>query len=226
MQRKFVYTLALKLALAFACVTSTAQSMNKIPDDLKLVDITTCRRPSVQPPPPMKETYEQYNFERRYLDLDGSGQCVLMDFWVERLGGNPSPGMRTLDHRFFRIVGGKWKPFETSLQYFPLLLRSATTGKSYLVVAPDDDIDDVAGGGIQPTAYMYGRWETDNPNMIPTYTLLPVDQGRSAIYRALAVQLQQLIPKGKRMPAEEARIKALLAEAADVDAGISPARLR
>jgi hypothetical protein len=176
----------------------------------------------VAAPPPIREGAERYNVRRRYIDLDGSGTCVLMDFWVERLGGSDSPGMRTLGHSFRHVYHGKWVPFETDLQLFPYLLRSPGTGQTYLVTAPDRDIDDIAGG-IMPAAYVRGKWDTNDPTAIHTYALLPVDQGRSQIYRALAAQLAQRTPADKQTPAQRNRIRALQFEARDVDAGISPA---
>ena len=88
------------------------------------------------PPAPRKQSYKAYRFQRRLLDFDGSGNCVLMDFQIERLGGSDAVGMRSLEHRFERVVGGKWQPFETSLDYFPHAFKRRADGKVYLIDAP------------------------------------------------------------------------------------------
>lgn len=200
------------------------QAAPPVADDLVLADVTACKKPRLAPPPPIKESYERYNFRRGYIDLDGSGTCVLMDFWVERLSGSDSPGMRTLEHRFLHVVGGKWVLFETDVPLFPFLLRSPSTRETYLVVAPDEDIDTIAGR-FSPQAYVRGGWQADDPTMVHTYALLPVSEGRSRIFRALAAQLARRTPADKQTPGERDRIQALEFEAVEADKRISPTPL-
>lgn len=222
---KYAMTKRAAVVLLLSGMAIGAQAASPAAEDLVLTDITACKKPGVAPPPPVKESAERYSVRRRFVDLDGSGTCVLMDFWVQRLDGSDAAGMRTLEHRFLHFVGGKWIPFETSLDLFPFLLRSPSTGKTYLVVAPDEDIDDIAAGGIQPAAYIRGRWETADRSTVHTYSLLPVTEGKSRIFRALAAQLAQRTPVDKQTPGERQRIRALEFEAADEDKGISPAPL-
>lgn len=212
------------LALQSACA-GAAPAADAIPADLALVDAGACKKPDVAAPLPMRENAARYNVRRRYVELDGSGTCVVMDFWVERLGGSDAWGSRTLEHSFRHFYHGKWVPFETDLAFFPYLLRSRSTGQAYLVAAPDTDIDDIAGS-VMPAAYMRGQWETNDPTLVHTYSLVPVREGRSRIYRTLAAQLAARAPADNRTPAERSRIHALEFEAADADAGISPAPAR
>lgn len=181
-----------------------------------------CKKPAIAPPPPIKEGAKRYNPRRQYIDLDGSGTCVVMDFWVAQLGNNGGRGMQTLDHRFRHFYRGKWVPFETELELFPYLLRSPSTGQTYLVAVPDMDMDDILGG-ITPAAYMRGKWETNDPTMGHRYSLARVEQGASQIYRALAEQLAERTPAGKQTDAERAIIQALQFEAGDRAAGPSQA---
>lgn len=201
-----------------------ARAASAFADELILADGTACKKPRLPPPPLMKETYERYNIQRRYIDLDGSGTCVLMEFWVERLSGSDSPGMRTLGHRFLHVFDKRWVPFETDLRLFPFLMRSPKTGAIYLVVAPDKDIDVVAGT-ISPEAFVRGSWKTDDPTTVHTYSLLPVSEGRSHIFRALAAQLEQRTPAAKQTMGERQRIRSLLFRAAEAEKGISSAPL-
>jgi len=196
------------LALLTVCASAAAQPPDAVPADLVLADAGACTKPRVAAPPPVREDAKRFNVRRRYVDLDGSGTCVLMDFWVERQGGSDAWGMRTLEHSFKHVYHGKWVAFETDLQLFPYLLRSPGTGQTYLVTAPDADIDDIAGS-IMPAAYMRGKWETDDPTVIHTYSLAPVARGTSRIYGALAAQLAERTPADKQTPAERSRIRAL-----------------
>lgn len=190
-------------------------------DDLTLSDASACTKPRVSPPPLGEETYERYNIQRRYIDLDGSGTCALMDVWIERLSGSDSPGMRTLGKRFFHFVNKKWVPFNTDLELFPYLLHSQSTRQTYLIVAPDADMDIMVGGKIIPQAYTRGSWANDDPTQQHKYILLPVGRERSQLFRMLSAQLAQRTPADKQTPGERKRILALEFEASQVDKGLS-----
>lgn len=179
-------------ALALLLLTAMASAAQAAPvaGDLVLADMA-CKKPDVPAPPPLKNNAERFNAERRYIDLDGSGTCVLMDFWVERQGGSDAAGMRTLEHRFLHLAGRKWVPFETDLAFFPFLLRSPSSGQTYLVVAPDPALDDMAAGGIRPEVYLRGGWKTNHPDEVDTYALRPLEQGKSLVLRIIAAQLKK-----------------------------------
>lgn len=206
-------------AAALFLLTGAAIGAQAAPpeNDLVLADASVCARPGLAAPPRLKESHARYNIGRRYIDLDGSGTCVLMEFWVERLSGSDSPGMRTLGHRFLRATGKKWVPFETALPLFPYLLRAPGSGQAYLVVAPDKDMDSISAGGIQPEVYVRGGWQTREPGWVDEYVLLPVGQEKGRILRALAAQLAQRTPPEKQTHGERERIRALLFAAAEAD---------
>jgi hypothetical protein len=208
------------VVLLLAVSSIGSQAAPAVANDLILADAGACKRPAAAPPPPVKEGAARYNVRRRYVDLDGSGTCVVMDFWVERLGGSDSWGARTLEHSFRHFYHGKWVPFETDLQLFPYLLRSPSTGQAYLVVTPDTEIDDIAGN-VMPAAYVRGQWETNDPTMAHAYLLVPVDQGANQIYRTLAAQLMARTPAAKQTSAERNRIRALQFAAGDAAADAS-----
>lgn len=195
-------------------------------NDLVLADASACAKPGLAAPPRLKESHERYNIRRRYIDLDGGGTCVLMEFWVERLSGSDSPGMRTLGHRFLRAAGKKWVPFETDLPLFPYLLRAPGSGQVYLVVAPDSDMDNISAGNVQPEVYVRGGWQIREPGWVDRYVLLPVGQDKGRILRALADQLVRRTPPEKQTRGERERIRALLFEAAEADNAVSPAAAR
>lgn len=184
---------------------------------LVLADASACAKPRLAAPPRLKESHARYNIRRRYIDLDGSGTCVLMEFWVERLSGSDSPGMRTLGHRFLRATGKKWAAFETALQLFPYLLRAPGGGQAYLVVAPDYDMDSISAGGVQPEVYVRGGWQTGEPGWVDRYVLLPAGRERGHILRTLAGQLAQRTAPEKQTHGERKRIRALLFAAAEAD---------
>ncbi|MCS0581066.1 hypothetical protein NX784_05640 [Massilia pinisoli] len=209
------------LVLLSGCMSASATQLpDAVPADLTLADAAVCKKPAIARPSPIKEEGKRYNVRRRYVDLDGSGTCVVMDFWVERLGGSDSWGARTLEHSFRHFYHGKWVPFETDLQLFPYLLRSPSTGQAYLVVTPDTETDDIAGN-VMPAAYVRGQWDTNDPTMAHAYLLVPVDQGASQIYRTLAAQLVARTPAAKQTPAERNRIRALQFAAGDAAADAS-----
>jgi hypothetical protein len=214
------------ILLLLSGLGSSAQAATAVADDLVLADATACRKPDITPPAPLKNSAERFNVERRYIDLDGSGICVLMDFWVERLHGSDSPGMRTLEHRFLHLVNRKWVPFETDLALFPFVIRSSRTGQTYLVVTPDPAMDDIAAGDIQPEAYLRGTWKTNDPARVDTYSLQPVVQGKSLVYRALAAELAKRAAAGKQTSTELDRIKALQSAAAEAEGKAPPSPSR
>ena len=213
-----------KLARAAVLLSLTGAAIGAqaapIAGDLVLADETACRKPGLAVPPRLKESHERYNIQRRYIDLDGSGTCVLMEFWVERLSGSDSPGMRVLGHRFLRAAGKKWVPFETDLPLFPYLLRAPDSRQAYLVVVPDDDMDSMSAGNVQPEVYVRGGWQAREPGWVDQYVLLPVGQDKGRILRALAGQLARRTPPDKQTRGERERIRALLFAAAEADSAI------
>lgn len=156
------------------------------------LDLTACKKPKLAPPAPPKDSYEAYGFRRRLLDLDGSGNCVLMDFWIARMGGSAAVGMRSLEHRFQRVVGGKWQPFETGLDYFPHALKARDDGKVYLVDArvDEDTGDHMVSQDGGPRVFTVARWQQET-GFLPVLALHTEEPNRVEVLRALAALLRE-----------------------------------
>ncbi|QNA88735.1 hypothetical protein G4G28_09925 [Massilia sp. Dwa41.01b] len=177
----------------------------------RLLDLAACRKPAAVAPALPGPTFEAYGAQRRLLNLDGSGRCVLMDFWIARLGGSESPGMRVLEHRFMRVVHRKWQPFDTPLRWYPFAVQERRSGKTYLVDVPtEEDLDDfmVLKTGV-PRVFTVTGW-VDQQGFVSELALQEVTEGRADILRALSVLLETRAISGRAAPAaERARIRAL-----------------
>jgi hypothetical protein len=187
------------LAIAMLCAAGAAHSVanDSVANDsaandsaandsaarYELLDPRACKMPPAPAPPQRKDSYAAYRIERRFLDLDGSGRCVLMEVWIARLGGSASPGMRTLEHRFLRFSGGKWRRFETSLDYFPRVLRARSDNARILVVAPtDEELGDSMLGGAAPRVFSVDGWTEGGAWL----ALRALDERSEEVLRALA----------------------------------------
>jgi hypothetical protein len=175
--------LALHLLLSVAASSHAAAPA----PDYRLQDSSACKRAPVRPPAPFKESYTRYKVERRFIDVDDSGNCVLMDFWIERLGGSAAVGMRTLEHRFLRPTGRKWTQFEADLRYFPHVLRRASDNALILVDSPTEQ--DIGDSMVLPTGeprlFTAAGWDEDGTRL----ALLPADDRRAEVLDALAALL-------------------------------------
>ena len=206
--------------------------------DYQMVNLAACKKPQIGPPVLAAESHGKYNAQRRFLNLDGSGTCVVMDFWVERLGDSDSPGMRTLQHRFLRFESGKWKPFQTRLMFYPYAIEERSSRQEVFIVAPNEwDIgDDMALAMDGPSLFTPTGW-VRKKGKVDRFGVAPVDANRGEILQALAAMLSARLqsdaelsakpasakPASAKVEAERARIKSLLDEAKK-DAGIGVSR--
>lgn len=173
----------IRVTAAMAMLCAAGPGAAAAPPQYDLVDAGACARPLKRAPPQRKEGGDAYRVERRFLDLDGSGQCVLMDVWIARLGGSDSPGMRTLEHRLLRFSGGKWRRFEASLDYFPHVLRARADNALFLVVAPtEEELGDSMLAGAGPSVLTVAGW-TDGGAWLD---LQPAGERGEDVLRALA----------------------------------------
>jgi hypothetical protein len=150
-------TLLLALALiAGGCSLPIARAAETpAADAYTWVNLSSCKMPLLAPPRLPERSDLVYNVERRLLDLDGNGQCVVMDVWLERLGSVPDSMSRNFEHRFYRCSRGRWVDFiSPELSYYPYALR-APSGQTLYVVAPlDADVgDSIVLAGVMPTLY-------------------------------------------------------------------------
>jgi len=205
--------LAIHLLLGAAACSHAAPPVEAA-GNYQLVDLGACKQPPLAAPAVPKESYERYAFRRRFVDLDGSGNCVLMEFWIERQGGSAAAGMRTLEHRFLRAVGGKWEAFETELKYFPHALKDRRDNKIYVIEAPT--VDDVGDAMVLPAdgprVFKSAGWQQE-AGFAAELKLEPVDDRRAELLQALAALLEQRPAAAKEKGAEQARIRMLRAQA-------------
>ncbi len=211
-----VLQIGLAVCLGLVAADNTrAASVEADTNPYVLVDLAACKKPPLAPPALPATSYEQYDARRRFVNLDGSGQCVLLDFWIERLGGSPSAGMRVLEHRYLRFTGGKWQPFVAAFTWYPYALKERTTGKVYLVDAPtEEDLGDfmVLKTGV-PRVFTTAGWISEK-GFNDSLALQEVTAGRAEILLALARRLEpHATPARDPRGAERARIR-MLREAA------------
>jgi len=156
--------------------------------DFQLVDLSACRKPAKAPPALPRESHRIYNVQRRFIDLDRDGVCEVMDVWIERLGDSPSPGMRSLEHGYFRFRAGKWQAFASDLKYYPYAIGSGKAGDIVYIEAPNEaDIgDDMALGTRETRLLVPAGWEQTVPGTLATLKLLPFEGSPGPILDAAA----------------------------------------
>ncbi|GGX94520.1 hypothetical protein GJV26_26125 [Massilia dura] len=185
--------------LNFAFASSSAD----VAKEFQWIDLSSCKKPSKSPPRAQKESYETYNIQRRYVDLDQDGACEVMDLWIERLGGNPSPGMRVLEQSHFRYKGGNWQKYSTSptLKFYPYLLRLLKTGETVYVEAPSDsDVSDNIVLGMQEIRIFFPPVWDETPGFLDDLILKPYQGRPGPILQALAVLLTERFARQEAEP--------------------------
>ncbi|HEX8604178.1 MAG TPA: hypothetical protein VF774_16140 [Pseudoduganella sp.] len=199
--------------------------------DFRWIDLSSCKKPSKSLPRAQKDSYRTYNIQRRYVDLDQDGTCEVMDLWIERLGGNPSPGMRVLGRSNFRFKANKWQEFVTSaeLKFYPYVIHSLKTGETVYAEAPSesDVSDNIVLGAQEIRMFIPSGWD-ETPGFVDDLILKSYQGRPGPILQALAVFLtehfaHQEAEPGKRLAgnprfmwnadAERKRIQWILAEA-------------
>lgn len=186
------------------------------------VDLSRCVKPKRKPPAVPPEDYEEYNFERRFLALEEGRPCIVMDSFIERLGGSSSPGMRVLSTRKFRLERGRWVRTPLIFGYFPYAIRRLQDRRVFYVEALlEEDIGD---------SMVVGHWNTDvyslgtrtAPGQGPTDASVidSVSGPKGDVLQGLAVVLSQRLRSGQLKPATQAdaeterkRIRLLLSTA-------------
>jgi hypothetical protein len=183
--------------------------------DYKWIDLSLCKKPQQSPQPLPRESYRTYNIQRRYLDLDQDGVCEVMDVWVERLGEDSSPGMRSLEHNYFRYKGGKWQSVVADLKFYPYALRAIKTKEVIYVEATDafDIGDDMALATQDISLLVPSGWQSAVPGTLDTLALAPYQGKPGPVLQALAVFLtEQLIsaeasPEKHQVPASQIKLQ-------------------
>lgn len=212
--RRIAVAQARAAGLAIVLLGAAAISQAAPPEDsaghYSLVDLGACNKPRLAAPAVLKASDERVGFTRRFVNLDGSGNCVLMEFWIERLGGSQAAGMRTLEHRFLRPVNGKWQPFEAALTYFPFALKDRRDARIYLIDAPtaQDVGDTMVLPADAPRVWRSAGWE-EEPGFTAELKLEPVGERRAEVLQALATLLERRLPAAQDQGADRARIRVL-----------------
>lgn len=177
----------LRRALAALLLATTLPAI-AADEEFQLVDLLACRKPAKAPPAPPAESHRIYNVQRRFVDLDRDGVCEVMDVWIERLGDDPSPGMRSLEHDYFRFRTGKWQAFAADLKYYPYAIRSGKAGDIVYIEAPTaaDIGDDMALGTQETRLLVPAGWEQSVPGTLATLMLVPFQGNPGPILDAAA----------------------------------------
>jgi hypothetical protein len=208
--RKEVLVVAAMLTLLSLLDITCAATVQDIKQNYELVDLSKCKKSGNLPPVLPKESDRTYNAQRRYLDLDGSGLCAVMDFCLERLAGDPSPGMRNLEHRFYRYADGQWKPFESDIGFYPYAIRLRQTNRVVLVEAADgNDVgDDMVSLGLSsPRVFTRAGWSAQTPGIIDSFNLDLYQGNPGPVLQALAVLLTVQLQSGG-LPKDELSVMA------------------
>ena len=157
MNNRFPYRTWLRaLALAIVLVrTDAAQAhplIERLVQTYELVGGYDCQKPGV-PDQSMSgpvDADEHYGVDRRFIDLDGSRTCQIMDVWVEDLSP-VSPNQRVSHSSIYFFQDGKWTlKGRDNPVYFPYTLRNKKTDVRYFLTPVDPSVEDadwVTSGG-------------------------------------------------------------------------------
>lgn len=190
--------------------------------DFVWVDLSDCSKPKLKPPALPPEDYEEYNFQRRYLALEAGRPCVVMDSYIERLGGSPSPGMRTLGARKYRLERGKWMDAPIAFRYFPYAIRRQQDGRIFYIVAMlwMDVGDNMVVGHWDPEVYALNARALSGQAPADASDIDFISEPQGAVLQGLAVVLNQRLKAGltktssqEETDTEHRRIRLLLKSA-------------
>ena len=167
------------------------------------VDLRDCKSPKIVPPRLPRETELVYNVQRRFLDLDRNGRCVVLDVWLERLASIPDSVSRNFEHRLFRFDGKQWAQFIVpELPYYPYALQVANHATVFVLAAIDDDVGDaIVLGGAPPSVYQAASGQQGLFGADGT-SLTPYGGDPRPIFGALAEQLSRRLASGQLVKEE------------------------
>lgn len=187
--------------------------------DFDWIELAQCRKPAAKAPRLPRDTYEKYNFQRRFLGLEIAKPCFVLDAYIERLGGNPSPGMRTMGARRFHYSNGEWFGRGSAFRHFPYALRRKQDGQIFYVVAMlgEDVGDNTAAGGWNPDVFVRAPVEDGDAVEKSGPTFDSYQEPVGAILQGLAVLLADRLRAGngrgvsiQKLEIERKRIRFLL----------------
>jgi hypothetical protein len=166
--------------------------------DFAWVDLSACPIPKLKPPAVPREDYEEYNLKRRFLAFEPGRPCIVMDSFIERLGGSSSPGMRTLGARKYRLERGKWVDLRMAFLYFPYAIRRQQDNRVFYVEAPlwEDVWDNMAVGSWSPSVYTLEDSVTAGQTRTDATAIGYLTEPQGAVLQGLAVILHQRLKAG------------------------------
>lgn len=218
--------LSFVMALAFSSFPQVSlaqpQATSAARQEFAWIDLNDCRKPKLKPPALPPEDYEKYNFQRRYLAFEAGRPCIVMDAYIERLGGNSSPGMRTLGARKFRLHRGKWVEAPMVFRYFPYALRRQQDGRLFYIVAllREDIADGTLGSHWYPEIYSAEPAIASGNAPADASAIDTVTEPQGTVLQGLAVVLYQRLKGGQtetssqeQVDTERRRIRLLLQSA-------------
>lgn len=193
-----MFMVALTLAAFSDALAAQAQSASSTRQDFAWVDLNDCRKPKQKPPAIAPEDYEEYNLQRRYLAFEAGRPCIVMDSFIERLGGSSSPGMRTLGARKYRLERGKWVEASMAFLFFPYAIRRQQDGRLFYIVAMlrEDVSDGTVGSHWYPLVYSAEPATPSAQAPADASNIDFVSEPQGAVLQGLAVVLNQRLKAG------------------------------
>ncbi len=162
------------------------------------VDLGDCVRPKRAPPRLPAETEWVYNVQRRFLDLDRNGRCVVMDVWLERLQSIPDSISRNYIQRLYRFDGKRWAEFiAPDLAYYPYALQGPDHGTVFVRAAIDADVGDDHVLAFAPFAVFQAASGQRGLFGGDGSALTPYAGDPRPIYQALAQRLSERLAAGQ-----------------------------
>lgn len=172
------------------------------------VDLYACKTPKPAPPPLPRETDLVYNVERRFIDLDQNGKCVVMDVWLERFASMPDSISRDFEQRWYRFNVKRWdKVFYFPLEYYPYALRSSRGETFFIQASIYADVGDPVVLHGKELALLILKINPERKGLLGEEYFIPYKgNDRQGLLKALATGLTNRLASGKLVHEELADV--------------------
>lgn len=201
--------IALMSASWLASASAAEQIIAIARADFDWIELGQCPKPAAKAPRLPRDNYKTYNFQRRFLGLEIGKPCFVLDVYIERLGGNPSPGMRTMGARRFHYSNGEWVGRGSAFHYFPYALRTKQDGQIFYVVAMlgEDVGDATAAGGWHPQVFVRELLKDGDVAERSGPTFDSYQEPAGAIFQGLAILLTDRLRTGQGSSASSSKLE-------------------
>jgi hypothetical protein len=172
MQPIYLLSSFLLIVLNITVVTAD-QADDELRQRFEIMDPTACKKVKSKEPPLPRTSFFKGNTtttalgyrERFYLNLDGSGNCQILDVWIDRVNpADPNEYRQTALSVIQRHEKGKWIE-EQELPYAPKYqLRDKTTGRIYYLL--DYSFENLISA--QGVRYFDGKWQDPKTRVSPS----------------------------------------------------------